>query len=89
MEVTAPPGADEGALGGLGSLWHAVHDSATGIRTAAAIVRVTGYLVISDQRLVKTILAWSDEHERRYAASSSGSMTTTSRTTVFMMVSEA
>ena len=56
MDVTAAADADEGAVGGLDFLLHAMLHSATGIRTTAAIGLVTGYLVIP-QRFVKTSVA--------------------------------
>jgi hypothetical protein len=50
--VIAAADADEGAVGGLGFLsLHVMLQSATGIRTAAAIGLVTGYLVIRSRRL--------------------------------------
>jgi hypothetical protein len=52
MDVTEKTDADEGAVGGLGFLSsHVMLHSATGIRTAAAIGLVTGYLVIRSRRL--------------------------------------
>jgi hypothetical protein len=77
MDATATAGADEGAVGGLEFLWHMMLNSATGIRTTAAIVLVTGYLVtaisrnrssptnsfsLEAQRLVKTSVARSQKH---------------------------